>query len=86
MIYAIQHFICFLVNEDKYITMNEVVKIVVVGDGSIGKTCLLTVFVDKKFPADYVPTVFNNMEYRMSIDGMVSTEVTTMKKKLYLIV
>lgn len=64
--------------------MNGVVKIVVVGDGSIGKTCLLTVFVDKKFPAEYVPTVFNNMEYKMAIDGMVSTAVIYTEKKILL--
>ena len=64
--------------------MNGVVKIVVVGDGSIGKTCLLTVFVDKKFPAEYVPTVFNNMEYKMAIDGMVSIAVIYTEKKILL--
>ena len=64
--------------------MNGGVKIVVVGDGSIGKTCLLTVFVDKKFPADYIPTVFNNMEYKMSIDGMVSIVVIYPETKMLL--
>jgi small GTP-binding protein len=64
--------------------MNGVVKIVVVGDGSIGKTCLLTVFVDKKFPAEYVPTVFNNMEYKMAIDGMVSIAIIYTENKILL--
>ena len=33
-------------------------KLVIVGDGFCGKTCLLTTFVDGKFPTVYIPTVF----------------------------
>ena len=48
------------------------VKLVVVGDGTVGKTCLLTVFVEKRFPTEYEPTIFNNLEYKICIDGLVS--------------
>eukprot|EP00730_Choanoeca_flexa_P015434 TRINITY_DN7088_c0_g1_i1.p1 TRINITY_DN7088_c0_g1~~TRINITY_DN7088_c0_g1_i1.p1 ORF type:complete len:193 (+),score=38.79 TRINITY_DN7088_c0_g1_i1:223-801(+) len=35
-------------------------KLVCIGDGSAGKTCLLTVFANGEFPDKYVPTVFEN--------------------------
>jgi GTPase SAR1 family protein len=38
--------------------MTEGVKCVVVGDGAVGKTCLLYSFAENQFPEDYVVSLF----------------------------
>ena len=40
-----------------------IIKLVAVGDGAVGKTCLLNVFVQGQFPEQYEPTVFENHEF-----------------------
>ncbi|KAI8925320.1 transforming protein RhoA, partial [Entophlyctis helioformis] len=44
-------------------------KIVVLGDGAIGKTCLLAYFSTGVFPEKYVPTVFENVMFNLEVEG-----------------
>ena len=44
-------------------------KLVIIGDGACGKTCLLIVFSKDEFPEVYVPTVFENYVADIEVDG-----------------
>ena len=44
-------------------------KLVVVGDGACGKTCLLVTFATGKFPEQYVPTIFETYMANLTLDN-----------------
>ena len=44
------------------------IKLVVVGDGGVGKTCLLFAYKDKEFISNYVPTILDTTATNIMVE------------------
>jgi len=62
-------------------TTKMMLKCVVVGDGAVGKTCLLMSYANDAFPEEYVPTVFDHYAGKLVSSSKHSTAIPVQEVK-----
>jgi small GTP-binding protein len=65
-------------------TIQKSRKLVVVGDGMSGKTCLLFAFKDDDFNSDHVPTVFDTYVAEIEVDGKTVSEDRVISSMIFI--
>jgi len=61
-------------------------KLVIVGDGACGKTCLLVMFSRDEFPESYIPTVFEVSVADLTVNGRKVGQISTFESERLFIV
>ncbi|XP_053687051.1 ras-like GTP-binding protein RhoL [Sabethes cyaneus] len=52
---------------------SDILNIVVVGDGTVGKTCLLHAYTDESFTIEYIPTIYDKGSIDLILNGIKYT-------------
>ncbi len=69
------NFDCFnlrtFANSKTMATPTKTFKIIIIGDGNVGKTCFLLTKIYKIFPREHIPTVFDNYVTKVSANGEI---------------